>query len=187
LLKVYTQSTDPMQYDNPETKWTWKPAQQRWGRRAQVIVGALVIMAASCVTAGFVIGRMTAGTRVGDVTALMRPVGSGDLPSAALAAPSGAPLKKQPEQDTTVAPGGAPSLVILNPGTADGGKQEQPDSAPNTRVRDSSKLRSDVQSPDPRDNRSPAVTDRVSGNSRHDAGASTERDYRALRGYMLNR
>jgi hypothetical protein len=48
-----------MQVD-PHTEWTWKPAPQSWDGQAKVIVGALLIMAAGCVAAGFVIGRITA-------------------------------------------------------------------------------------------------------------------------------
>jgi hypothetical protein len=176
--------TGNMQVD-PYTEWTWKPAPQSWHRRAKVIVGALVIMAAGCITAGFIVGRMTAGPPGGNAAPHVGRVG--EIPTAALAATSSVPFKKQPERAAAVASGGAaPSVVILNPGTADVGKQKEPDSAPS--ARDASQLLSDVRNPDPRDKRLPAVPDRFGGASdRREAGASTERDYQALRNYMLSR
>jgi hypothetical protein len=149
-----------------------------------MIVGALLIMAASCVTAGFVVGRLTAGTAGGNATphAVV-----GEIPTAALPATPNMPFKKQPERDTALASGGvAPSVVILNPGTADVGRQEEPDRAPSARVRDTSQPQSDVRNPDPRDKRLPAVPLGEAGD-RREAGTSTERDYHALRDYMLSR
>jgi hypothetical protein len=57
-----------VQDDNPQTDLTWTSAQRGWGRRPALIVGSLVL-AASCVTAGFVIGRMTAKPMAGPITA----------------------------------------------------------------------------------------------------------------------
>jgi hypothetical protein len=151
------------------------------------MIGALVIMCASCVTAGFIIGRMTARSPGGIAAPHVGRVG--EIPTAALAATPNVPFKKQPERDTYLALGRvAPSVVILNPGTADVGRQEEPGRAPSARIRDSSQLRSDVRNPDPSDKRLPAVPDRFGGGGdRREAGASTERDYHALRDYMLSR
>jgi hypothetical protein len=147
-----------MQVD-PHTEWIWKPAPQSWDRRAKVMVGALGIMAAGCIAAGVVMGRMTAGPASGYGTAHVGSVANGEIPTPAPATP-GVQFKKQPEPETPVVGGTAPSVVILNPGTADVGKQEDPDRAANTRIRDASKLRSDVRNPDPRDQRPPATPDR---------------------------
>ena len=152
-----------------------------------MVVGALVIMAASSVAAGFVIGRMTAGPTAASVSTRVEGVASGDN-STTTAVASSVPFKKQPERDTPMTSGGGSQpFVILNPGTADIGYQDKPDSAPSTRFRDASALRSDLRNVDPRDNRRPAMTSRVSGSDGLEQGSSTERDYRALRDYMLSR
>jgi len=149
-----------VQDDNPQTDWTWTSVQRGGGRRPALIVGSL-ILAASCVMAGFVIGRMTA-----------KPI----------AAPSAV---KQPERAAVPAP---PHVVILNPGTADIGRQDGPDISPNSSVREASRLRTEARNPETRDKGSPAAADRTSGSGDgRDTGSAKERDYRALRDYVLSR
>ena len=160
-----------VQDDNPQTDWTWTSAQRGGGRRPALIVGSL-ILAASCVMAGFVIGRMTAKPVAGPITAQVQPI----------AAPSAV---KQPERAAVPAP---PHVVILNPGTADIARQDAPDSSPNSRVREASRLRTEVRNPETRDKGSPAAADRASGSGDgRDTGSAKERDYRALRDYVLSR
>jgi hypothetical protein len=179
-----------MQGVDAQTGWTCKRERRGWRGRSEVVLGALAIMAASCLAAGFITGRMTAGPPAGNVTAHLGRAGDSEIPTAAPATASSVAFKKQPERDTNPASAAAlPSVVILNPGTADAPTQEDQDSAPITRVRDSSKLRSEIRDPELRDKRPPAVPDRTSsrGDDRRDAESSTKRDYRALRKYMLNR
>jgi hypothetical protein len=159
-----------VQDDNPQTDLTWTSAQRGWGRRPALIVGSLVL-AASCVTAGFVIGRMTAKPMAGPITAQVQ--------NGPIAAPSAVKLPAVP------AP---PHVVILNPGTADIGRQDGPDISPNSSVREASRLRTEVRNPETRDKGSPAAADRASGSGDgRDKGSAKERDYRALRDYVLSR
>ena len=151
------------------------------------MVGALVIVAASCVAAGFAIGRMTAAHKSGDTAPRLARAG-GETPTAA-APVSGVPSKNQPGPDAPVAPANAtPPVVILNPGSADGSRQEDRDKSQDTRFRDASRLRSDVRNLEPRDMRPPAP-DRIGGGNggARETDVSRERDYRALRDYMLRR
>jgi hypothetical protein len=198
-----------MQDKNLETDWTWTPVPQRPRTRVQAI-GALVIMAASCIAAGFVVGRITAGTPSDEAprqTALSQARGS-ETPSAApigegakktvLPAPSAA-LKREPERmgdapATATPAGAAPPVVLLNPGTADGGKEDNQPRGSNPRIRDASELTSTRPigegDAELRDNQRQAARDRKSrgvDDRRESAPSGTERDYHALRDYMLSR
>jgi hypothetical protein len=167
---------------SPTAEWRWTPDPHGRASRPVVLLGALLIMAASCLTAGFVIGRITAGPKIGHVAA--------QVANSPIAAPatSSVPFKKPPERDTVLAPGGAaPSVVILNPGTADAAKQEEPDLVPDARIRDASRRRSDVRnSATPVQRAPPNRTGGVNAYGQ-ETRPTPERDYRALRDYALGR
>ena len=165
-----------MRADDPQTQWAWKRAQHSAAKRQEMMVGALTIMAASCIVLGFVLGRTTSAPSATHVA---------ESPISAPAS-SGLPFKKKPERSTALASDEiAPSVVILNPGTADIAKQEEPHSAPNTRPFGA--IRREIRNPEPRDKRPSEVPARMSGESGERAFSSTERDYHALRNYLLSR
>lgn len=137
-----------------------------------LIAGSLVL-AASCVTAGFVIGRVTAKPVAGPIAAQVQ--------NGPIAASSAA---NQPERPAAPAP---PSLAILNPGTADIGTQDASGRSP-IRLPEASRLRTEVRNPEPRNRPSQAAADRIiAGGDSRDAGPAKERDYRDLRNYVLSR
>ena len=130
----------------------------------------------------------------GSETPSAAPIGEG-AKKTVLPAPSAA-LKREPEPATaTPTPAGAaPPVVLLNPGTADGGKEDNQPRGPNPRIRDASELTSTRPigegDAELRDNQRQAARDRKSrgvDDRRESAPSGTERDYHALRDYMLSR
>ena len=150
----------------PETDWTWKPAMQQRYRRSQpgVVVGA-VVFAFGCAVAGFIAGRFYPSSHVGPDVA-----GSPGPPSAA--PPAGGRLSGDRGESPPSRPA-APAVVILNPGTADVGQQE----AAATQIPGNKGRITDARDKQP------------SPESKGDNKARVfpERDYRALRQYMLSR
>ena len=148
--------------DGPETKWTWKPAMQDRRSQPKVIVGAMIVLAVSCAVAGFVAGRLS-----GHTSHVGRDVAVASQPAAA--PPVSVPRDGELGVSTPSSP--AVAVKILNPGTADVGQQEE--SARATPRNDGRTLGA------------PSTDPGRTGGSK--AGASAERDYRALRDYMLSR
>ena len=157
-----------------DTEWAWMPAQLGSGMRPMVVVGALVIMAVSCLSAGFVIGRLTTRQTDGHV---VKQADKGAIPAPVTASAAA----KQPERDAVMSPRPAPSVAILNPGTADAAKREDV-SAQNTR-----ETFIPPREPESSVKRLPADRNRGEVSGGGEAGSGTERDYRALRSYMVSR
>jgi hypothetical protein len=167
-----------MHIDEPHSELTWTPDPHGRASRPVLVFGALLVMAVSCLTAGFVIGRLTGGPKTSHVVT--------QVDKSPIAAPvtSSSPLKNQPELDTVLASDIPPSVVILNPGTADRAKQEGPNIVPDTRMRNVSRRKSDARNVEPPDWRTPP--DRIGGASDKGREAGPQ-DYRALRDYALGR
>src|SRR5689334_7224722 len=104
--------------DEPRPECIWKPASQpRWRGRPEIMIGALIGLSVSCLTAGFVAGRLSGSPSAINVAH------KSELPSPTPAV-SDQPFKKQSERDTAlVSDKAAPTVTILNPGTADAGTQ----------------------------------------------------------------
>ena len=149
-----------------ETEWTWKPAIQGRDRRSQpqVIVGAMIVLAVSCAVAGFVAGRWSGGYHT--------PHGR-DVAGPAAAPPISVPRVGERSASPPSSPA-ASAVVIINPGTADAGRQE-----PARPI-----LSTDGRTPETRVKQPPTDPARADGSR---AGAAAERDYLALRDYMLSR
>jgi hypothetical protein len=170
-----------MQDNHSETDWTWTPAPMR-PRAGLQIVGALVIMAASCTAAGFLVGRITA-----------RPPGNIALRQTVPPAPNVA-LKSEGDRTASAVPpdgeAGRKSamspVIILNPGTADKVREQKdkPEVA-TARVRDASN-ETRAKSNEDRD-RELRDYDKQSQMRRESTSSGSERDYHALRDYMLSR
>ena len=145
--------------------WTWKPAMQQRYRRSQpgVVVGAIAL-AFGCAVAGFVAGRFYPSSHVAPTS----PV----APAPSAAPPASGRLSGDRGVSPPSSPA-APAVVILNPGTADVGQQE----AAATQIPGNEGRTTDARDKQP--------SPESKGDNK--AGAFPERDYRALRQYMLSR
>jgi len=124
-----------------------------------------------CITAGFVMARLSVQGPVGSTPQIAR------LPSAG----TGEPFAKRPERSTGVVPDAKSIAVILNPGTADTSNTAEASKVPTHPDSNTGAGFSDSQ---------PVRTSRRTGEHTIQNGVrepSTERDYRALRDYTLRR
>ena len=140
--------------------------------RGSAAVATSLVMAIACITAGFVMFRLSVRGPV-DATPQIA-----QLPSAG----TDEPFTKRPEGSTAVVPDSTPTTVILNPGTADASKTAEASKGPTRPGSNTGAGFSDSQ---------PVRTSRRTGEHTiqdEDRGEpSTERDYRALRDYTLRR
>lgn len=148
----------------------WKPAQQRAVGRSAAVATSLV-MAIACLTAGFVIGRLS-------VPGSVDPTPQVALPSASI----GEPFTKRSERSTAVVPDAKPITVILNPGTAEASNTAEASVATDPGNSTSAGFSR---------NQPVRTTGRTEESTIQD-GISRgepfkERDYRALRDYTLRR
>ena len=82
--------------DEPRPECIWKPASQpRWRGRPEIMIGALIGLSVSCLTAGFVAGRLSGSPSAINVAH------KSELPSPTPAV-SDQPFKKQSERDTAL-------------------------------------------------------------------------------------
>lgn len=160
-----------MQENALHSEFDWKPAEDKRTRIAVLILST--IAAVCCITAGFVLGRVT------DPAHIAR---GGDTSLAVSPTPN-VSSQKQPDGGAPVAPvATTPPVVLLNPGTATTAKQDNPKSAS---IAPSVESEARLEAPQ---NRSPDALARSSGaGEAPERPYATARDYRELRDYMLGR